>query len=185
MSRSDAKPQRLAPPIRRCWGNDVYCQVARLLHSPLYMTNILDPGSFEPEQVRAILQGMARVASADGDDARELTLMSDFLEACRPDVRESLTLAAVRQTPLDLAQARQALSSVPLKQTFLAACLLVAYSDGQVSSAEQSAVSELIEGLEIDPDIVELTRARVDGLLVARVTKVSDLDLLRDLSAEL
>jgi uncharacterized membrane protein YebE (DUF533 family) len=149
------------------------------------MTNFLDPGQFSAPEVRAILQGMARVAHADGDDQRELILMEEFWQACHPDVRQVLSLDEVRREPFDVIAARAVLFSDAVKQTFLASCLLIAYSDGQVSTAEQAAVAELVRLLEIDPALVDATRERINALLLERLSRVSDLETLQSISAQL
>jgi uncharacterized membrane protein YebE (DUF533 family) len=148
------------------------------------MNNMLDPGHLTPAQVRAILQGMARVAHADGDDEREIILISEFWEASSAEAREHTPLATARSAPFDVVGAREALSSKPLKQAFLAACLLVAYSDGQVSGAEQATITSSIEELDIDADTVAQTHARIKELLIAQLSRVSDLETLRKISTQ-
>lgn len=149
------------------------------------MNNMLDPSHLTPPQVRAILQGMARVAHADGDDEREILLMQEFWEACSEDARQHTSLAEARSTPFDAAAARAALSLAPLQQTFLAACLLVAYSDGQVSAAEQATIATLIDELSIDAELVAETHERIKELLLKRLEQVSDLEVLRKISSAL
>jgi len=149
------------------------------------MENILDPSTLTPHQVRSIVQGISLVAGADGDDEREIILMREFWEACAPEVRETESLDEVRSSPLQQAEAREALSSKLLKQTFLAACLLVAYSDGQVSAAEQRTIAELIAQLDIDEETAAATHERIKSLLVEQLSRVSDLDTLRKISQQL
>lgn len=149
------------------------------------MENILDPSRLTSAQVHAIVQGMALVAGADGDDEREIILMRQFWEACSPDVREAESLDEVRNSPFDLAAARDALHSDLLKQTFLASCLLVAYSDGQVSGAEQATIAELIQRLDIDSALSAATHDRVKTLLVEQLSRVSDLSTLQKIAQQL
>ena len=51
------------------------------------MTDILDPIDLDLNQVRVIVQGMVRVAHADGAHERELVLIREFYESCRSDVK--------------------------------------------------------------------------------------------------
>ncbi|MDB4972383.1 MAG: hypothetical protein JWN48_724 [Myxococcaceae bacterium] len=149
------------------------------------MTNILDPGSFELEEVRAVLHGMIKVAAADGDDKREVALIGEFLAACRPDVQDQISLVDLRHAPFDAARARAALSTKPLQQTFVASCLLVAYCDGRVSAPEQAAVATLTDELAIDAETLAATQQRVESLLVSRVAQISDLEALRTISGRM
>lgn len=149
------------------------------------MENILDPSHLTQQQARAIVQGMALVAAADGNDEREIILMREFWDACAAEVRETESLDEVRNTPFQPGLARAALSTTRLQQTFLAACLLVAYSDGQVSAAEQGTIAELIQLLAIDTETATSTHERIKSLLVERLSRVSDLDLLRKISEQL
>ena len=135
------------------------------------MNNMLDPSHLTLHQVRAILQGMARVAHADGDDEREILLMQEFWEACSEEARQHTSLAHARSTPFDATAARAALSIAPLQQTFLAACLLVAYSDGKVSGAEQATIASLIDEVRIDDELVAETHARIKDLLLKRLSR--------------
>ena len=149
------------------------------------MNNMLDPSHLTPPQVRAILQGMARVAHADGDDEREILLMQEFWEACSEEAQRHTSLEHARSTPFEAAAAREALSLAPLQQTFLAACLLVAYSDGKVSGAEQATLASLIDEVGIDAELVAETHARIKDLLLKRLEQVSDLEVLRKISSAL
>ena len=149
------------------------------------METILDPSQLRAEQVRSIIQGMALVAAADGNDEREIILMREFWEACAPEVRETESLDEVRSLPLDVAAAREALPSKHLKQMFLAACLLVAYSDGKATAAEQATIAELIRHLDIDSDTASNTHDRVKDLLLEQLSRVSDLATLRRISDQL
>jgi len=149
------------------------------------MNNMLDPSHLTLHQVRAILQGMARVAHADGDDEREILLMQEFWEACSEEARQHTSLAHARSTPFDATAARAALSIAPLQQTFLAACLLVAYSDGKVSGAEQATIASLIDEVRIDDELVAETHARIKDLLLKRLEQVSDLEMLRKIGSAL
>lgn len=149
------------------------------------MENILDPSRLTSAQVHAIVQGMALVAGADGNDEREIILMRQFWEACSPDVHEAESLDEVRNSPFDIAAARDALHSALLKQTFLAACLLVAYADGQVSGAEQATIAELIQRLDIDAELSAATHERVKTLLVEQLSRVSDLSTLQKIAQQL
>ncbi len=149
------------------------------------MENILDPSHLTSAQVHAIVQGMALVAGADGDDEREIILMREFWDACSPDVHEAESLDEVRNSPFDQGAARAALDTPALKQTFLASCLLVAYADGQVSAAEQATIAELIKRLDIDADLSAATHERVKTLLVEQLSRVSDLTTLQKIAKQL
>lgn len=149
------------------------------------MENILDPSHLTPPQVHAIVKGMALVAGADGQDEREIILMRQFWEACSSEVREAESLDEVCGSPFDLVAARDALDSPLLKQTFLAACLLVAYSDGQVSAAEQATIAELIQRLDIGAELAAATHERVKSLLVEQLSRVSDLTTLQKIAEQL
>jgi uncharacterized membrane protein YebE (DUF533 family) len=149
------------------------------------MEKILDPSHLTRLQVHAIVQGMALVAGADGNDEREIILMRQFWDACSPDVREAESLDEVRNSPFDLEAARDALNSSLLQQTFLASCLLVAYSDGQVSAAEQATIAELIQRLGISSELSAETHERVKSLLVEQLSRVSDLSTLQQIAQQL
>ena len=150
-----------------------------------FMETILDPRHLTPHQARSIVQGMALVAAADGNDEREIILMREFWDACAPDVRQAESLDEVRSSPLDVAAALEALSSKRLKQMFLAACLLVAYADGRASAAEQATIAELIRHLDIDAETASATHDRVQSLLVDKLSRISDLATLRRISEQL
>jgi uncharacterized membrane protein YebE (DUF533 family) len=149
------------------------------------MTNLLDPRHLAQPQAHAILQGMAHVARSDGDDAREVILMRDFWEACPADATDGMQFTEARTAPFDVTSIRKVIDTQELKQTFLAFCLLVAYSDGQASSAEQQTLATLMDELDIDADTAAQTHERVQGLLFQRVDRVSDLEALRSISKQL
>jgi uncharacterized membrane protein YebE (DUF533 family) len=151
------------------------------------MINILNPNDLDLDQMRVILQGMLRVARADGANDSELVLIRDYYEACRSEVKGLADFEQLLRAPYDAALAtsvlNSGLNSEQLKQRLLASCFLVAYVDGAVSAAEQSAISELIRELDIDEAMVANTHEHIKQLLLTQLSQVSDLETLQRIAS--
>lgn len=149
------------------------------------MTDILDPIDLDLNQVRVIVQGMVRVAHADGAHERELVLIREFYESCRSEVKGLADFQDIQNAPFDELSAAEVLATPSLKQTFLASCYLVAYADGTISQGELTEIEALVRELGIDPAISSEMRDRVKDLLVMQLARSANVEALQKISAGL
>jgi tellurite resistance protein len=149
------------------------------------MTTTIEPVDLDINQVRVIVQGMVRVAGADGIHERELALIREFYDACRADVKGLADFDNIQLEPFDPAKARKALNSEPLQQSFLASCYLLAYADGVVSQKELDEIDVLVRELGIGEEIAKTTRDLIKDILVMQLAKSENLEALQKISSEL
>lgn len=149
------------------------------------MTEILDSIDLDLNQVRTIVQGMVRVAHADGAHERELVLIREFYESCRSDVKGLADFQDIQIAPFDALLAAEVLSTPALKQTFLASCYLVAYADGDISKGELAEIDKLVNELGIDPVTAGETRDRVKDLLITQLARSANMEALQKISSGL
>jgi uncharacterized tellurite resistance protein B-like protein len=149
------------------------------------MTDILDPIDLDLNQVRAIVQGMMRVAHADGAHERELVLIREFYESCRNEVKGLADFHDLEQAPFDVQLAAEVLATPSLQRSFLASCYLVAYADGQVSEGELAEIDKLVSELGIDAQLASETRDRIKDLLVMQLAHSANVEALQKISAGL
>lgn len=149
------------------------------------MINLLDPVDLDLNQVRVIVQGMVRVAHADGAHERELVLIREFYEACRSEVRGLADFQDIQRAPFDAALAREALASTASQQALLASCYLVAYADGNVTAGELAEIDALVRELAIDPQVAQETRERIKDLLVMQLAHSDNLEGLKKVASAL
>lgn len=149
------------------------------------MTDILDPIDLDLSQVRVIVQGMLRVAHADGAHDRELVLIRQFYESCRSDVKGLADFHDLEQAPFDAQVAAEVLATDALRKSFLASCYLVAYADGQVSEGELAEIDKLVKELGIDEKFARETRDRIKDMLVMQLARSANVEALQKISSGL
>ena len=149
------------------------------------MTTTIEPVDLDLNQVRVIVQGMVRVAGADGIHERELALIREFYEACRTDVKGLVDFDDVHLEKFDPKTARAALNTEAVQQSFLASLYLLAYADGVVSQKELDEIDVLVKELEISDEIAKTTRDLIKDILVMQLAKSDNIEALQKISSEL
>src|SRR4029079_11248983 len=115
----------------------------------------IDVGALQAE---AIARGLYPIAAVDGVHERELALIAEFHNAAASgDVGDSSSLAAsvasfARITPLEPAALAPALDGAPLRELFIKAAFLLAWADGNVSSAERTKIGAFAKALSVSND---------------------------------
>ena len=149
------------------------------------MTTTIEPVDLDINQVSVIVQGMVRVAGADGIHERELALIREFYDACRADVKGLVAFDDIQLEPFDAKKARAALHTDSLQQSFLASCYLLAYADGVVSQKELDEIDVLVRELGIGEEIAKTTRDLIKDILVMQLAKSDNMEALQKISSEL
>ncbi len=112
------------------------------------------------DQVEIFARGLYHLASVDGIDERELTVIREFLsEAGQSSLFEQLS-----QRPFDLHEAHDVLETSFLRRLFIRAAIVLVRADGELSAAERTAVEGLADAFG-QSDLLGELEAEVDGVV--------------------
>lgn len=125
-------------------------------------------------QVTQLTQAMLSVACIDGIAPAEAALIGQFYETARnPEMPPTAAmLAGADAHRFDAATL--AGSSTEFADTVVRMCLMTAYADGRLSSAERAQVKALASALGLDAARFEAHLARVRDDLVAALSHLPD-----------
>ena len=126
-----------------------------------------------PKAMLATCRAMLKVAQVDGMHPTELTLIRNFYQdggdAAMP------TFESLVQTPAsDLGIAAQDLDSTAEKELLLALCVMTAYADGHMSTAEQALIEIIAAEIALAPAEVEKIVAQVKDFMLAQLSHLPD-----------
>jgi len=127
-----------------------------------------------PQQVSQLTQAMLSVANIDGIQPAEAALIGQFYETSRS--ADMPTTAALMASP----EARQfnaadlAGNSAEFADTAVLMCLMAAYADGQLSTAERAYVQSIATSLGVDVTRFEALLAQVRDELVGALSHLPD-----------
>jgi hypothetical protein len=149
------------------------------------MIDFLASHPLDLHQVQTIVRGMHRVAQADGQHQTELVLMREFYEACRGDAGGLADFQDVVSVGFDAEQAREALATDALRETFLKSCFLVGFADGRLSAGERKAVLEMAAAAGIPAADAARAEEMVKEHLLQQLSRLENLDALKQVQHEL
>ena len=130
--------------------------------------------NLSPEQVLQLTKAMLSVAIVDGLQPAEEALIGQFYESSRSaDMPPTAALLADPDTaPFD---AKTLAGSTPeFADTVVMMCLMTAYADGQLSSAERAHVEAVATTLGLDAARFEAHLAKVRDDLIGALSHLPD-----------
>jgi len=149
------------------------------------MIDIVENQALDLNQIQVIVRGMHRVAQADGEHATELVLMREFYEGCRTEVDGLSDFRDIVTTAFDPELAREALSSEELQHAFLKSCFLVGFADGRLSEKERDSILQMADEIGIARAEVERAEELVKEDLLRQLSRIENIDALKDVQQEL
>jgi uncharacterized membrane protein YebE (DUF533 family) len=127
-----------------------------------------------PAQVTLLTQAMLSVAMVDGIHPAEAALIGQFYESSRgADMPStSAVMASPEAHAFDIATLKT--SSAEFADTVVLMCLMTAYADGALSTAERSHVQAIASTLGLDAAHFETHLAQVRDELVGAISHLPD-----------
>jgi len=137
----------------------------------------------DAQQAEAIARGLYAVAEVDGVHERELALISEFYRTTADDQAagagagtsasaSSLTRISALG-PQDLAPL---LPNGPMRELFIKASYLLAWSDGQVSEAERAQIGQFAAALAVSPETQRILESEVKDFLLRPLARLANVD---------
>ena len=139
----------------------------------------------DAQQAEAIARGLYAVAAVDGVHERELALISEFYRTTADDqaagagAGTSASASASSLTrisalgPQDLAPL---LPNGPMRELFIKASYLLAWSDGQVSEAERAQIGHFAAALAVSPETQRILESEVKDFLLRPLARLANVD---------
>ena len=129
--------------------------------------------NLSPAQVAQLTKAMLSVALVDGIQPAEAALIGQFYESSRSaDMPATSTVLADTASPFD---AKAFLpSSDAFADTVVLMCLMTAYADGSLSSAEREHIQSIATTLDVSPARFEAHLAQVRDELVGALSHLPD-----------
>ena len=130
------------------------------------------------QQAEAIARGLFAVAEVDGVHERELALISEFYRTTGDDqaagagAGSSLTRISALG-PQDLAPL---LPSGQMRELFIKASYLLAWSDGQVSEAERAQIGQLAAALAVSAQTQAVLESEVKDFLLRPLARLANVE---------
>jgi tellurite resistance protein len=134
--------------------------------------------------VQVIVRGMYDVAKADGLHDAELVMLRGFYEDCRREAQALTDFDDLLKIPFDAKEARLILDTELRKAAFLQSCLMLAYADGTYSAKERAKIKELATGIGVAAEALATIETAVADSLMQQLSKVRNVDALREVAAE-
>lgn len=148
------------------------------------MTTTL-PASLDLPHIQAIVQAMYAVAQADGVHATEQVMLRGFYDECQRETQALTSFDDLIATPFDAAAASATFSSDESRAALLHSCLLLAHADGRYSVAEAATIAGFAAALGVSPGQLAGLEESVADSLLQQISRISNTDALREVSAEL
>jgi tellurite resistance protein len=98
-------------------------------------------GSMTPEEIDVFARGLYFLASVDGVDEREASLIAEFLR----EAGASTTMEELKESRFSKFEAVQVLEKTYLRRIFLKTAIALVHCDGRTSLAERRALAELAD----------------------------------------
>ena len=133
----------------------------------------------DAQQAEAIARGLFAVAEVDGVHERELALISEFYRTTADDPAAGSGQAASSLTrisalgPQDLAPL---LPNGPMRELFIKASFLLAWSDGQVSEAERAQIGQFAVALAVSPEKQRVLESEVKDFLLRPLARLANVE---------
>lgn len=139
--------------------------------------------SMSTPAILATTQAMLKIAGVDGMQAAELELIRNFYEQSGgADLPDFATLQ--EKAPLNRHIDPHALTSAAEKEMLLALCVMTGYADGELSTAEQTAIHSIAGDLGM-ADQVDAIVARVKDFMLAQLAHLPDAASVAKVAKEL
>jgi uncharacterized membrane protein YebE (DUF533 family) len=136
--------------------------------------NAMNDQDLSPAQVVQLTRAMLSVALVDGIHPAEAALIGQFYESSR-SADMPTTPAVLAQPDAENFDATQ-LAGVPaaFADTVVLMCLMTAYADGQLSTAERAHVQTLASAMGVDAARFEVHLSQVRDELVGALSHLPD-----------
>lgn len=102
-------------------------------------------GGLTPEVIEVFARGLYHLANVDGIDAREETLIREFLE----ETGSNIKLEELPGSSFSPYEAAMVLETSHIRRTFVKAAVAMVRADGVYSDAERHAIGELADAFEM------------------------------------
>lgn len=137
------------------------------------MTAVTDQ-NLNPAQVTQLTLAMLSVAKIDGIHPAEAALIGQFYESSRSADMPATTSVIAGSDTQQFNAADLAGSSPAFADTVVLMCLMAAYADGQLSTAERTHVQAIATTLGVDAPRFEAHLAHVRDELVGALSHLPD-----------
>lgn len=135
---------------------------------------VMNDQNLSPVQILQVTRAMLSVATVDGIHSAEAALIGQFYKSSRsPDMpATAIVLATEEAKPFKFAEL--AGSSAEFADTLVLMCLMTAYADGQLTTAERAKVDEIATASGMDSARVEAHLAQVRDQLIGAISHLPD-----------
>lgn len=134
----------------------------------------------DAQQAEAIARGLYAVAVVDGVHERELALISEFYRTTTTsgdgESGAGAASALGRISALGPPALAALLPSAALRELFVKASYLLAWSDGQVSAAERTKIGEFADALGVSPATTGVLESEVKDFLLRPLARLSNVE---------
>jgi uncharacterized membrane protein YebE (DUF533 family) len=134
----------------------------------------------DAQQAEAIARGLYAVAVVDGVHERELALISEFYRTTTGDGEAGSGAAGGPSLGRISALGPQALAALlptpALRELFVKASFLLAWSDGQVSPAERTQIAEFTGALAVSPETARALESEVKDFLLRPLARLANVE---------
>ena len=135
----------------------------------------------DAQQAEAIARGLFAVAEVDGVHERELALISEFYRTTADDQAAGSGMSAsgsplTRISALGPQDLAPLLPNGPLRELFIKASYLLAWSDGQVSEAERAQIGQFAVALAVSPDKQRILESEVKDFLLRPLARLANVE---------
>ena len=136
--------------------------------------NTMNDQDLSPQQVEQLTQAMLSVALVDGIHPAEAALIGQFYESSRSPDMPSTAAVLARPDAGDFDAAQLAGAAADFADTVVLMCLMTAYADGQLSSAERAHVQAMASAMAVDATRFEAHLSQVRDQLVGALSHLPD-----------
>jgi DnaJ-domain-containing protein 1 len=102
-------------------------------------------GGLTPEVIDVFARGLFHLANVDGIDAREETLIREFLA----ETGSSLAYEDLASSEFSVVEAAMVLETSHIRRTFVKAAVALVKADGVYSDAERKAIGEIADAFDM------------------------------------
>src|SRR3954470_23207257 len=131
----------------------------------------------DAQQAEAIARGLYAVAVVDGVHERELALISEFYRTTTGEGEAGSGAASLgRISALGPEALAALLPSSALRELFVKASYLLAWSDGQVSPAERTQIGDFTGALAVSPETARALESEVKDFLLRPLARLANVE---------
>jgi hypothetical protein len=135
--------------------------------------------------VQVMVKGMHELAKSDGLHDAERVMLRDFYTSCRDETGALADFDDLIRRPFDAKEAADVLNTSELRRLFLQSCVLLAYADGKYSAGERKKIAEYGKALGTPAAELAELEALVGDQLLQQVSKIENVDALREVAKEI